>query len=143
MRWDGRANAAIVITGLLFTGWCVGRAQERESRPAVRVFQAEAGMQVVLETVPTTDGKLWVRPKTPVYFRLVPKNPADHYAPLPPHSLMICREFNYKDEVGSNHAAFLCGQDSYALDAFGFAHDGDTGDGERRHDLGRPAGGLL
>lgn len=29
MKWDGRANAAIVITGLLFTGWCAGRVQAR------------------------------------------------------------------------------------------------------------------
>lgn len=27
MNWKGRANTAIVLGGLLFTGWCLGRAQ--------------------------------------------------------------------------------------------------------------------
>src|SRR6266850_6331224 len=105
---EGLANALVTLGCLLLGGLLVVRAQER---PTVRVFQAESGMQAVLETVQTADGRMWVRPRTPVFFRLSPKNPQDHYAPLPPHTLMLCREFNYKDEVGSTHAAFSCGTD--------------------------------
>jgi len=137
-KLEGLFNATLTVGGLLLVGWCVGRAQERST---VQVMQGEPGRQVVLESIPTTDGKMWVRSKTPLYLRLVPKNVLDHFAPLPPHTLMICREADFKDEMQENHVGFVCGMDSYALQALGFS-GGTEGDTERNRNLGVPAGQL-
>lgn len=133
-----------MAVGILALGcWLVAsRAQERPIG-SPQTFQGESGQQVVLETVHTKDGYLWVRAKTPSYFRLVPRNGQDHYAPLPPHTLMLCRELTYKGDLGESHVSFLCGSDNYTLESLGFSDSSVEGDAEPRNphrNLGRPAG---
>lgn len=140
-RMTGTGN--LVVLGCLALGSAlVAWAQ----RPNIQVFQSETGMQVVLESIRATDGRMWVRPKSQVYFRLVPKDASEQLAPLPPHTLMVCREFNYVGSMGESHAAFRCGSSSYALEAFGFNNGGEEGDVPapvtRHKNLGQPAGGL-
>jgi hypothetical protein len=142
MRFEG-TKVGLVCAGAALTlgGWALGQ-QTQSTRPNLEVVQAEQGMQVVLETVSAQDRRLWVRPKSQAYFRLTPKNSEEHYAPLPPHSLMLCHEFNFRGPIGESHAGFVCGTEAYALEAFGFAKEvqGDAPEPSRRKNMGLPAG---
>jgi hypothetical protein len=141
-KLEGRATAILTMGCLVLGGWLMGQ-NIGQNRPSVQVFQAENGLQVVLEVVSTTDGKFWVRPKSQIFFRLTPKDPSEHYAPLPAHSLMICHEFNFRGSVQEMHAGFVCGTEAYALEAFGFTKEVQSDapePGSRRRNMGEPAG---
>jgi hypothetical protein len=77
----------------------------------------ENGPQVVLAIDHSADGRVWVVPKTQVWFVFRPAT-GTNPAPLARGDYMVCRQYDLHDETGY-HVAFRCGADTYVLQGLG------------------------
>ncbi len=75
----------------------------------------EINKQVVLQVVSDGSEEKLVVPKQTVILRLTPVSGDTAKAPLAKGDLIVCRPAGFKDQNGTDHAGFKCGNDLYAI----------------------------
>jgi hypothetical protein len=102
-------NKRIIIGAALLT-LCTLSTRSQET--------IEYGPQVVLQVNKSENGTMMVVPQAKVWFRIGPRTLAEHPAPLPDGTLMLCRAYDLKATNGT-FIGLRCGLDTYVVRSVG------------------------